>query len=109
MKRVGIIGAGAWCTALAVIANRAGSEVTLWTRNPFVLESVNYKSRNNVYLPDVFLDPAISVTDNLSLACQSELVLLVVPSQYMRTTCIAMSDYLDPTVPLVVCAKGIER
>lgn len=109
MKRVGILGAGAWGTALAVIANRAGADVTLWTRNPFVLESVQIKNRNNVYLPDAFLDPAIVVTDRIQNACATELLLLVVPSQHIRKTCIGISDYLSPKVPLVICAKGIER
>lgn len=109
MKRLGIIGAGAWGTALAVVGNRAGLDVTLWTRNPFVVESVSYKNRNTVYLPDVFLDPAIVVSSRLQDACATDLVLMVVPSQHVRKTAIAMSDCLAPHIPVVICAKGIER
>jgi glycerol-3-phosphate dehydrogenase (NAD(P)+) len=109
MKHISVIGSGAWGTALAVIANRAGANVLLWTRNPFVLEAIHQKNRNTLYLPDVFLDPAITVTDSLARACSTELVLLVTPAQHVRSTCIAMANHLAATIPVVVCAKGIER
>lgn len=107
--KIGIIGSGAWGTALAVICNRAGADVTLWTRNQFVLESVQTKNRNSIYLPDIFLDPAIIVTDRMQPACDVEMVLLVTPSQHVRATCISMSDYIKTDVPIVICSKGIER
>jgi glycerol-3-phosphate dehydrogenase (NAD(P)+) len=107
--KIGIIGAGSWGTALAVITNRAGADVTLWTRNSFVLESVMSKNRNGIYLPDVFLDPAIVVTDKMQPACDAGIVLLTVPSQHVRAICISMSDYIKTDVPIVICSKGIER
>lgn len=109
MKTISILGAGSWGTALAVIANRAGADVTIWTRNSFVIEGIHQKNRNTTYLPEVFLDPAIQVTDNLAKACDTELVLLVIPSQHVRSTCIAMAQHLDASIPVVICAKGIER
>lgn len=109
MKTIGVIGAGAWGTALAVTANRAGAEVTLWSRNTQVLQTIADKNRNLAHLPDVFLDPAIKLTDKLDRISKSDLLLLVVPAQHLRTICISLSDYLAPTVPLVICAKGIER
>jgi len=109
MKHIGIIGAGSWGTALAVTANRAGAEVTLWSRNHHVLESIAEKNRNLAYLPDVFLDPAIKLTDDIGRVSQSDMLLLVIPAQHIRNFCIALSDHLDPSVPVVICAKGIER
>ncbi len=109
MRKIGIIGGGAWGTALAAIANRAGADVVMWTRNKFVRESIRKRNQNDQYLPGVFLDPAIEVTENLPDPCGADMVLMVVPSQYMRSTCISMSDYLDQKVPVVICAKGIER
>ena len=107
--QIGVIGAGAWGTALAVIANRAGSKVTLWARNPHVLESIRVKRTNDVYLPDIFLDPSIEVTDNLTKACICDLLIVALPSQHMRATCISLSDHLDVSTPIVIATKGIER
>lgn len=109
MKKIGVIGAGAWGTALAIIANRAGADAVLWTRNRHVIDSIKRKNQNDPYLPDVFLDPAIKVTRKLEDACVSDMVLVVVPAQHVRSTCIAMSDYLDSSVPVVLCSKGVER
>lgn len=106
---VGVIGAGAWGTALAVLANRASSRVTLWTRNTSIIDSIKTRRYNDVYLPGVFMDPAIEVTDDLSVACKCDVLILCVPSQSLRSTCIAISDQLSPNVPLLIATKGIER
>lgn len=107
--RVGVIGAGAWGTALAVLANRAGSDVTLWSRNEQVVEVVRDKRINDIYLPDVFLDPAIRITTHLPQVCDSDLLILSIPSQSMRTLCINLSDLTLPDLPLIITTKGIER
>lgn len=106
---IGIIGSGAWGTALAVIANRAGSDVSLWSRNPNVLESVRERRINEVYLPEIFLDPKIKVMDDLALICKSDIVLMCVPSQHMRSTCIAIANLITPETPILIATKGIER
>jgi glycerol-3-phosphate dehydrogenase (NAD(P)+) len=107
--KVGIISAGSWGTALGVIANRAGSKVSLFTRNANVLESITSKRTNNAYLPGVFLDPRIDVTDNLTTICKSDILIIAIPSQHMRATCISISDQLDMHIPIVLATKGIER
>lgn len=106
---VGVIGSGGWGTALAVLANRASSRVTLWTRNSNVLESITQRGYNEAYLPGVFIDPAIKVTDQLDEACKVDVLILCVPSQSLRSTCIAISDLLDPEIPVMIATKGIER
>ena len=85
--RVGVIGAGAWGTALAVLANRAGSEVTLWSRNEQVVDVIRDKRINEIYLPEIFLDPAIRITSHLPQVCDSDLLILCIPSQSVRTLC----------------------
>lgn len=105
---IGVISAGAWGTALAILAKRAGSSVTLWSRNSAVIETIQQKRVNEVYLPDVFLDPDIAVTSNLAKVCSSTILLLAVPAQYLRATCISISDLVDVDIPLVICTKGIE-
>ena len=107
--QVSVIGSGAWGTALAILANRTGSHVTLWSRNPNVIEPIRHRRINSSYLPDIFIDPAIVVTDNLDEACDSEMLFLAIPSQYLRSVCIAISDLVETKVPLIVCTKGIER
>lgn len=110
MKSIGVVGGGAWGTALAVVVNRAGTgEMTLWTRNRHVYESIIDHNRNDIYLPDVYIDPSIEITRELPEVCQQDLLLMVVPAQHMRATCIAMSDYLPAETPLVICSKGVER
>jgi glycerol-3-phosphate dehydrogenase (NAD(P)+) len=107
--KVGVVGAGAWGTALAILANRAGSEVTLWTRNEAVLAAISERRVNEIYLPECLLDPAIRVTDHLPDISASDIVVLSVPSQSLRTACITLSDLVHPELPLVISSKGIER
>lgn len=107
--RVGVIGGGAWGTALAVVANRAGSHVTLATRNPNVIQSVALRRTNDIYLPSVFLDPHITVTDSAAAACHSDVLILAMPSYVLRAECIAIADTLPAHVPIVIASKGVER
>ncbi|MCC7260823.1 MAG: NAD(P)-dependent glycerol-3-phosphate dehydrogenase [Alphaproteobacteria bacterium] len=109
MKKIGVIGAGAWGTALAIVANRAGNSVTLWVRNSNVRKSIEKTRVNKPYLPEAYIDPAIAVSGEVDEACNSDLLLVVVPSQHLRTTCIMLSDKLPNKLPLVICSKGIER
>jgi glycerol-3-phosphate dehydrogenase (NAD(P)+) len=106
----GIIGAGGWGTALAVVINRAGSGVTLWTRNDNVLRMIADKRVNDLYLSDVFIDPDICITSDLThVAKECSHILLAVPSQQVRPICIALSDRLPSGIPVIIAAKGIER
>ncbi len=107
--RIGIISAGAWGTALAVAANRGGSKATLFSSNPNVIASIRNNRTNDVYLPGAFIDPDIAMTDRFAEACDADMVILAVPSQHMRATCILLSDQLSPTVPVIIATKGIER
>ena len=106
---VGVISAGAWGTALAVVANRAGSRVTLYTGNAHVRESIALKRSNDTYLPGIFLDPNIAITDDSAKVCASDILILAIPSQHIRSTCIWLSDQIDTNVPIVIATKGIER
>lgn len=105
-----VIGAGSWGTALAVMINRAGSHVTLYSRNDNVRQQILTKRVNESYLPGIFIDPAIDVADELMVATQkASYVVMAVPSQQLRTSCIALSDQLGRDVPLILACKGIER
>lgn len=109
MQKVGVIGAGAWGTVLAVVARKAGRDVCLWALEPEVTAAVNGQHRNPLFLPDVSLDPAIVATGDLAQAAKADLIFLVVPAQFLRAVCQRLAPLLAPRTPVVICAKGIEK
>ena len=109
MPHVGVIGAGAWGTALAILANRAGSKATLWTRNAQVIDSIKSRRENAQYLPEQFIDPAVDVTDTTDFIAQCDMLVVTIPAQSMRTVAISLSDTVPSNVPLIIATKGIER
>ncbi len=110
MERIGIVGAGAWGTALAITAARAGRSVTLWAHETDVVEGINAARENSVFLPGVRLDEAIVATTDLKrIAADSDVVLWVTPAQFARPVLRDFSRHHRPGVPVVMCAKGIEE
>ena len=109
MPHVGVIGAGAWGTALAILANRAGSKATLWTRNAQVIESIRSRRENAQYLSDQFIDPAIEITEATGFLADCDMLVMTIPAQSLRTVSISLSDSVPANVPVVLATKGIER
>ena len=110
MKRIGIIGAGAWGTALAMVARRAGRDVVIQALEPEVAEAVNGAHENPLYLPEVALEGEIrATTDIAEAAAGADALLLVVPAQYMRPVLEKLAESHQSGVPVVFCAKGIEQ
>ena len=110
MKRVGVVGAGAWGTALAVTAARAGSEVTLWAREPEVVASINGRGVNEMFLPGIELPDTVHAINDLGAMLAQDALLMVAPAQYVGSTCEQLaSDGLDNSLPMVICSKGIEQ
>ncbi len=108
-QKIGVVGGGAWGTALALAALRAGREALLWAREAEVVESINQSHENKLYLPGIALDPRLKATDDLAAleACQAWL--LVTPVQHTRTVCSQIaSAVFKKDIPLVLCSKGIE-
>jgi len=106
---VGIVGGGAWGTALAQAMRRAGRDVMLWAREPEVIEAVNARHANEAFLPGVALDPAIRATTALGDVAECDVVLLVAPAQHVRSVAREMRASLRPRQPVIMCAKGIEQ
>jgi glycerol-3-phosphate dehydrogenase (NAD(P)+) len=104
-ENIGVIGAGAWGTALALAAAQAGRAVTLWAREPEVVEQIRATRENARFLPGVRLPEAITATGEIEDAERADALLMVVPAQHLRAS-VAM---LASAKPLVLCAKGIER
>ena len=94
-------------TALAITAARAGSEVTLWAREPEVVASINARGVNEMFLPGVKLPDTIRAVNDLAAMLAQEALLMVAPAQYVRGTCEGLaSDGLDSARPIVICSKG---
>ncbi len=109
MRRLAIIGAGSWGTALATVARRAGSTPVLWARDPEIVAAVNERHENRLYLPGIELDPTIAATGDIEAAvAAADAALLAVPAQFLRGVLDALRRVLPPGLPLLHCAKGIE-
>ncbi|HEX8623074.1 MAG TPA: NAD(P)H-dependent glycerol-3-phosphate dehydrogenase [Allosphingosinicella sp.] len=102
---IGVIGGGAWGTALAQVAAEGG-ETLLWAREPEVVESINAAQENRLFLPGVSLDPAVRATADLAELTGCEALLVVTPAQHMRA---ALRRLPPLRVPLILCAKGMEE
>ncbi len=108
--RVAVLGGGAWGSALAVIAARAGRDVRLWARNPEQVERMRETRRNPGYLPESVALPAnLHPTADLAEALDgAQAVLLVTPSRAVRETARAIAGLVSPQAPVCLCAKGVE-
>jgi glycerol-3-phosphate dehydrogenase (NAD(P)+) len=104
--KLGIIGGGAWGTALAQVAAQGGRETLLWALEDDVAAAINRIHENPVYLKGVKLNPAIRATRNLSELEDCDGWLVVTPAQHTRAVLNLMPC---PGMPLVLCAKGIEE
>ncbi len=109
MQRIGILGAGAWGTALAMTARRAGRGVVLWARRPQAAAEIEHARENAAYLPGLRLPEGIRVTGEISEAATCEAVFLTVPAQHLRGIAARLAPHLAPDRPVVLCAKGIEQ
>ncbi len=103
--RLGIMGAGAWGTALAQLAAADNEPVLLWALEPEVISAVNLAHENRLFLPGIPLSPSIEATADLGRMDSCDAILVAVPAQYL-----ARALALTPvgTRTLVLCAKGIE-
>jgi glycerol-3-phosphate dehydrogenase (NAD(P)+) len=105
---VAIIGAGAWGTALATVAARAGRRVTLYARDAAHAARIG-STRENPRLPGTKLAPEIVVTSDLALAKAGDIILIATPAQHLRAAANAVAPYLRNDTPVIACAKGIEH
>jgi len=104
--RLGVIGGGAWGTALAQVGASGGGDVLLWAREPEVVEAVNSRHENSVFLAGSRLDPAVRATGELADLAECDAWLVVTPAQHMRAVLEAAPN---AGRPLILCSKGIEE
>jgi glycerol-3-phosphate dehydrogenase (NAD(P)+) len=104
--KLGIIGGGAWGTALAQVAAKGGRETLLWAREPEVVASINAAHENAVFLPGTTLSEAIVGTSRLRDLQSCDALLVVTPAQHTRSVLEQIADWSGP---LLLCSKGIEE
>ena len=109
LNYAGVIGGGAWGTALAQVCARAGLTVTLQAREVEVVEAINARNENPTFLPGVTLDPVIDATTELADLSPCDFILAVAPAQHLRSTLAALAPHVRAGVPILLCAKGVEQ
>ncbi len=109
MTKAGVIGGGAWGTALSQVCARAGLETTLWAREADVVASVNASHENTSFLPGIALDTSIRATGDLSDLAGSDLILAVAPAQHLRATLTAFAPHVREGLQILLCSKGVEQ
>jgi glycerol-3-phosphate dehydrogenase (NAD(P)+) len=108
-RRVAVVGAGAFGTALALVAARAGCAVILWGRDSQHMQRLAETRENATHLPGAHLPTSILATPDASRVGGADIVLMAVPAQATRAALRALSGHLRTGAPVVACAKGIER
>ena len=110
MARVGIIGGGAFGTAMACVIRRSGHDCLIWAREPEVVAGINGEGVNPLFLAGVGLVPGITATNDIAPATRErDFILMAVPAQHVRGVAANMRAFLAAGTPVVTCSKGIER
>ncbi len=105
---VGVIGAGAYGTALACAAARAGRDVVLYARSAESAAQMK-ATRTNPKLPGANVDARIEITADIAVAARAGIILIATPAQSLRDAATALAPHLKAATPVIACAKGIER
>ncbi|OGA47262.1 MAG: glycerol-3-phosphate dehydrogenase [Betaproteobacteria bacterium RIFCSPLOWO2_12_FULL_62_58] len=110
MARVGVIGGGAFGTAMACVIRRSGHDTVIWAREREVVAAINTDGVNPVFLPGLRVLPGIVATNDLAVAvADADFLLLAPPAQHMRAVTTQLRPFLEDGTPVVTCSKGIER
>ena len=108
-QTIGVIGAGAWGTALAQTAAKAGRDVLIWSFEQDVADVINNKHENTIYLPDVALESNIAAVTAMADLDVCDAVLAVAPAQHLRGVLEKFAPFAKRGLPIILCAKGIEQ
>ena len=103
-----MVGAGAWGTALAIVAAGNAAKVLLWARETAVVEAIGQSRENKLFLSGVVIPNTVEPTLDIARVTEAEAVLLVAPAQHVRGVLERMKPHVSHGTPLVLCAKGIE-
>jgi glycerol-3-phosphate dehydrogenase (NAD(P)+) len=110
LKKVSIIGAGSFGTALSVVLGHGGFSVTLWARENDVVEKINSERKNPDYISDVKLPDSVSATNSLEVALDSaEILLFATPTHALRSVATNVKPFISGQEIIVTVSKGIEK
>ena len=107
-QSIGVVGAGAWGTALALNAHRAGRDVTLWARDDGIAKALSAGRGNARYLPKIEMPP-LSATADMDDLSNCDAIMMVTPAQFMREALTQLAPNVAADVSIVLCSKGVER
>ena len=106
---VGVVGSGAWGTALAQLSASNGADTSLWALEPEVATTVNNTHYNNDFLPEIKLLDSIRATASLKDLAHADAIVFVTPTQFARPIMSELASILPDEIPVLLCAKGIEQ
>jgi glycerol-3-phosphate dehydrogenase (NAD(P)+) len=110
MSRIIVLGSGAWGTALALsFHRRGGHEVSLWAHSPEFAEEINEAGENKPFLPGFPIPEGLIVTGDNAALRNAEIVVSVVPSEFLRSTLARVGPYLHPGQVILSATKGVEN
>ncbi|WP_240006298.1 NAD(P)H-dependent glycerol-3-phosphate dehydrogenase [Pseudaquidulcibacter saccharophilus] len=108
MTKIGVLGAGAWGSALAQVC-AAANDVVLWAFEKEVVDEINQNHTNENFLPNTKLDAKIHATSDLAQMGDCDMLLAVIPAQFMRRSFANLAPHIKAGTPIILCSKGIER
>lgn len=109
MHKIGVIGAGAWGTALSQALATTGRDVIIWAREEEVVTTINEQHENTMYLSGVKLHENLKATNDVTVACDAEVILIMTPAQHVRSTLETLKPQLEDGKPFIICSKGVEK
>ncbi len=109
IKNIAVVGSGSWGTAISVLLERNGHNVTLWSWRQEESDALRSNKENKEFLPGIHLGDNISYTSDISCVEGKELIVLVTPSSVIRSTAKAMSPYVKSNAIIVILSKGMEE
>jgi glycerol-3-phosphate dehydrogenase (NAD(P)+) len=109
MSRIIVLGSGAWGTAIALsLDRRRGHEISLWAHSPEAAEEIIEAGENALFLPGFSIPARLTVTGDCAAVGDAEIVVSVVPSEFLRSTLGRIRPYLHPGQIIVSATKGVE-
>eukprot|EP00924_Labyrinthula_sp_SR-Ha-C_P011583 maker-scaffold_17-snap-gene-2.3-mRNA-1 protein AED:0.17 eAED:0.17 QI:191/1/1/1/0.5/0.33/3/608/367 len=110
VERATVLGGGAFGTAMAQVLARNQIKTTMWVLEPEVADDINKNNKNQVFLPDVPLHKNVTATTDFKASLEgAEIVLIVIPTPFLRQVVVQQHHFLPTDVPLVCCTKGMEN
>ena len=107
MKKIGVIGAGAWGTGISNLLAKNGHQVFLWCFEQEVVDSINERNVNETFLPQVELRKNIKAVESFAVFSEIEAIFVVTPTQYTANIIAPLKKVINDKTPLVICSKGI--